>query len=56
TNAREPMKEIEELIELRNNYRQKKEWQKADEIRDKVAKLGFVLIDRDEETIAKPLI
>ena len=56
TNAREPMKEIEELIELRNNYRQKKEWQKADEIRDKVAKLGFVLIDKDEETIAKPLI
>ncbi|MCJ7812893.1 cysteine--tRNA ligase, partial [bacterium] len=36
---------IEILISLREKYRNKKEWQRADEIRDSLAKLGILLED-----------
>jgi len=44
---------IENLIELRNELREAKEWQLADEIRDKLSEAGTVLEDTSEGTVWK---
>jgi len=46
-------KEVKELIEQRNRYREAKEWSKADQIREKIEKLGYHLEDRNKKTIVK---
>ncbi|MFC1971314.1 cysteine--tRNA ligase [Chloroflexota bacterium] len=43
---------INQLIEERNRLRQAKEWQKADEIRDKLAEMGVILEDAPQGTRA----
>jgi cysteinyl-tRNA synthetase len=44
---------IEKLIKLRQGFREAKQWQLADEIRDKLAELGIVLEDMAQGTIWK---
>ena len=41
---------IRELIRLRNDYREKKEFKKADSIRDGLKKIGILLEDEDGKT------
>ncbi len=41
-------KETLELAEKRNKYRQKGNWQKADEVRKKIKKLGYIIEDTKE--------
>ena len=45
--------EVEKLIEIRNDARFNKDWSKADDIRDKIYKLGVVIEDTPEGTIWK---
>jgi len=40
--------EIKELITLRENARKKKNWKKADELRDKINKLGYQIDDTEK--------
>lgn len=49
----ESKNKIQELIKIRENYRKQKEWKKADQIRDKITKMGFELIDEENKTIFK---
>jgi len=42
---------VAKLVEERNKYRQEKQWQKADEIRDKLGELGVILEDTSEGTL-----
>lgn len=46
-------KELEKLILERERLREKKDWKKADEIRKKINKLGFVIEDTKEKVIVK---
>jgi len=46
-------KEIMSLIEARNDYRKNKEWDKADEARKGIEKLGWQVEDSGEKTIIK---
>jgi cysteinyl-tRNA synthetase len=48
TEAEKVSKEIEELIEEREEARKKKDWKRADEIRKKIQELGYVLEDTAE--------
>ena len=41
-------REIKDLIEIREKHRQQKKWQKADEIRKKIKKLGYKIEDTNE--------
>ncbi len=41
----EASKQIEELVKERAYARQKKDWAKADKVRDELKKLGFEVID-----------
>ena len=45
--------EIRKLIEEREEARKNKEWKKADEIRNKINKLNFVIEDTKEGVIIK---
>jgi cysteinyl-tRNA synthetase len=47
------MARIEELIRLREQARQKKDWQEADRIRDELNQQGIVLEDTAEGTMWK---
>lgn len=38
-------KEIKELVEERNKARQEKNWQKSDELREKIKELGYIIKD-----------
>jgi len=40
-----PPKEVEELIKEREEARKRKDWQRADEIRERIRELGYVLED-----------
>ncbi|HHE67462.1 MAG TPA: hypothetical protein ENL33_00130 [Candidatus Parcubacteria bacterium] len=42
-----PLK-IKKLMEKREKYRQEKNWKKADQIREKVKKMGFLIEDTKE--------
>ena len=44
---------IQQLIDIRNKARAKKDWSKADEVRDKLDKMGIVLDDTSDGTIWK---
>jgi cysteinyl-tRNA synthetase len=46
-------KELEKLILERDMLREKKDWKKADEIRKKINKLGFVIEDTKERVVIK---
>jgi len=46
---------IQELVKLREKYRKEKNWQKADEIRQKIKNLGYLTEDTAEETKIKKL-
>jgi len=46
---------IKKLSELREKYRKKKEWEKADEIRKKIENLGYKIEDAKKEIIIKKL-
>ncbi len=46
-------KELEKLILERKTLREKKNWKKADEIRKKINKLGFVIEDTKEKVVVK---
>jgi len=46
-------KELEKLILERRILREKKNWKKADEIRKKINKLGFVIEDTKERVVIK---
>jgi cysteinyl-tRNA synthetase len=41
--------EVLELAKTRNAARLAKDWAKSDELRDQIAKLGYGVLDRDEE-------
>jgi cysteinyl-tRNA synthetase len=41
-------KEIKELVKIRENYRKKGEWKKADEIREKIKEMGYWIEDTKE--------
>ena len=47
--------EVEKLAKEREEARKKEDWQKADEIRQKIKKLGFVTNDTSEGTKLVPL-
>ncbi|MEJ2267636.1 MAG: cysteine--tRNA ligase, partial [Nanoarchaeota archaeon] len=40
--------EVKKLLEERKIAREKKDWKKSDELRDKINKLGFVLNDTEK--------
>ena len=40
--------EIQKLADLRETYRQQKNWQKADEVRIKIQELGYQIEDTKE--------
>ena len=44
---------IKHLLRERENFRSLKEWKKADEIRDKINKLGYVLKDTEKGVVVK---
>ncbi|HOK35299.1 MAG TPA: cysteine--tRNA ligase [Candidatus Pacearchaeota archaeon] len=46
-------KEVKDLIQLREQYRKEKQWQKADEIRKKIQKIGYQVEDTKEGPIIK---
>jgi len=46
-------KELEKLILERERLREKKDWKKADEIRKKINKLGFVIEDIKGKVVVK---
>ena len=46
-------KEVLELVKKRERYRKKNQWQKADEIRKKIIKLGYWVEDNKEGTKVK---
>jgi cysteinyl-tRNA synthetase len=48
-------KEVYELIDERTKARKEKDWAKADEIRDKIALLGFVVQDTAQGPIPIPI-
>jgi cysteinyl-tRNA synthetase len=41
-------KEIKELVKIRENYRKKGEFKKADEIREKIKEMGYWIEDTKE--------
>jgi len=41
------------LINQREEYRKNKDWQKSDEIRDKLESIGWQIEDSGEKTIIK---
>ncbi len=47
--------ELSRLAEQRQKYREQKEWQKADEIREEIKKLGWTVEDTDEGPKVKRL-
>ena len=47
-------KEVNELIEKRENARKEKNWALSDELRDKIAVLGFTIQDTPQGAIAVP--
>lgn len=46
--------EVRRLVEEREEARRKKKWARADELRDRIAEMGFVLEDRPDGTTLKP--
>ncbi len=46
-------KDIEKLLEQRNEARDNKDWKKSDELRDKIQDKGFVVIDDKEKSYVK---
>jgi len=49
----EQEKEIEQLIAARSEYRKAKEWKKADEVRDRLARMGVAIEDTAKGTVWK---
>jgi cysteinyl-tRNA synthetase len=47
--------EIKKLIEKRENFRKEKNWKKADELREKIKKSGYVIEDAERGAIVKKL-
>ncbi len=47
--------EIKKLVKQREKYRKEKNWEKADEIREKIKKMGFEIEDTKEGPKIKPL-
>jgi cysteinyl-tRNA synthetase len=47
--------EVKKLVQMRERYRQKKEWKLADEMRKKIKKLGYWIEDTKEGPIIKKL-
>ena len=47
--------EIKRLVKQREKYRKEKKWKKADEIREKIKKMGFEIEDTKEGPKIKPL-
>jgi cysteinyl-tRNA synthetase len=45
--------EVKTLINQREEYRKNKDWQKSDEIRDKLESIGWQIEDSGEKTIIK---
>ena len=45
--------EVKKLAEKRNDLRKKKEWKKADEIRKKINKLGYIIEDKEKGYVIK---
>jgi cysteinyl-tRNA synthetase len=43
-------KEVQELIDERNEARKNKDWKKSDKLRDKISKLGYEVADTSEGT------
>jgi cysteinyl-tRNA synthetase len=48
-------KEVNELVEERENARKEKDWALADELRDKIAELGFTIQDTPQGAMAVPI-
>lgn len=48
-------KEVEKLIQERNNARKNKDWKKADELRKKVNKLGYTIDDTSKGSFVKKI-
>lgn len=46
-------KEVIELADKRERFRQKKDWKKADELRDEIKKLGFTIEDKEKGYVLK---
>ncbi len=45
--------EVDDLVEERNHHRANKNWKKSDELRDLLFVRGYLLIDREEDTIVR---
>jgi len=45
--------EVDDLVEERNQHRARKNWKKSDELRDLLFVRGYLLIDREEDTIVR---
>jgi cysteinyl-tRNA synthetase len=50
----EILQEVLELVEERERLRKKKQWQKADEIREQILKMGYKIEDTPTGPIVKP--
>ncbi|MBU1767724.1 MAG: class I tRNA ligase family protein, partial [Candidatus Omnitrophica bacterium] len=48
-------KEIDALIKKREEYRKKKDWEKADEVREEIRKKGYIIEDAPEGIRVKPI-
>jgi len=48
-------KKIRELVQERNNARKNKDWEKADELRKKINKLGYAIDDTEKGSIVKKI-
>jgi len=48
-------KKIEKLVRERHNARKRNDWEKADELREKIKKLGYVINDTEERGIVKKI-
>ena len=46
--------EVQKLAKKRDQARQEKDWQKADQVRDKIEQAGFIVMDSPESTNVKP--
>lgn len=49
--SEELIKEVSELIEKRNQYRKNKQWQKSDEIRNRINEMGIRIEDTPDGTV-----
>ena len=48
-------KDVKKLVEEREKARKEKDWNKADKIRDEIRKKGYIIEDKNDKSIVKPV-